>query len=255
MEKHKNKRKIREEKIYSTTNGKVTEISLSINQKGNIEFDTKMINIYSETTYDRLKGEKVLSRVPLEEIAQFEINTAIDNNFDIIFAIDTNTRFIKGYAISVSGVIQSQKVFAVDPGGIASKFWQYWTPFCMEFIEIKSKPENLGWMMLIEHLNFKLKNIMKKRIGIIIDSDLGNLNEYNLRARPIYGEFLVPENIKLIYASSDGGAEFFGNKMLRLADKASKTCLNELESGRIPLNNARIEGKPYAGFRRLIPKK
>ncbi len=255
MGKRKKKIKARTEQIYSTTKKGVTEISLSVDpHSGDIRFDTEMINIYSETTFGRPKDPKVVSRVPIPGEAQFNINDAIENNFDIIFAIDTNTRDIRGYSISVSGVIQCQKVFVIDPMGVAGRYWQYFTPFCMEFIEVKSKPENLGWMMLIDYITLSLKDILMKRIGMIVDSDLGNVNQYNLRNSPIYEEVLLPKNIKLIYASSDVGRDLFPNQMLKLADKASTICLRAIESGAIPFNDERIEGAPYRGYRRLIPK-
>ena len=255
MGKSKKRLKPRSEQIYSTTKGKVTEISWSFNpQTGDIDFDTEMINIYSETTFNRPKGRKVVSRVPIPGEAQFNINDAIEKNFDVIFAIDTNTRKIRGCSISVSGVIQCQKVFAIDPFGVACRYWQYFTPFCMEFIEAKYKPENLGWMMLINYLTSSMRDILKKRIGIIVDSDLGNLNQYNLRTSPIYGEVFLPKNIQLIYASSEVGRDLFPNQMLKFADNASTIFLRALESGHIPLNNKRIEGAPYLGYRRLIPK-
>lgn len=251
----KKKIKPRSESIYSTTKGEVTEISLSFDAKrGDVEFDTEMINIYAETTYERPKKQKVVSRVPLTEKIQFEINEAIWNNFDYIFAIDTNTRNINGYRISVSGVIQCQKIFIIDNVGIPYRNWHFSAPFCMEFIDIKSKPENVGWMMLIQRIPFSFRNILNKQVGIVVDCDLGSLNEYNLRSRPIYEGYLLPEKIKLIYGSSDVGSDLFPNQMLRKANKISADCLKALKSGIIPFNNKRITGKPYLGFRYLIPK-
>jgi hypothetical protein len=255
MSRSKNKIKPRLQRIYSTTKKGITEISLSFDpQNGAILFDTEMTNIYSETTFDRPKGQKVVSRVPILGGAHFKIDDAIEKNFDIVFAIDTNTRNIRGYSISISGVIQCQKVFAVDSMGMAKKYWQWFTPFCMEFLEVKSKPENLGWMMLIDYITSPLRDFFKKRIGIIVDSDLGKLNQYNLRKSPIYEEVLLPKNIQLIYASSDVGRDLFPNQMLKLADRASARCLNALESGHIPFNSERIEGAPYLGYRRLLSK-
>jgi hypothetical protein len=255
MSKKKEGKKRREEQIFFTTEAKSGEITIFFDQNGNLELDNGMRNIYTETTYGRPKGKKVISRVPLIDSGQFEINMAIEENFDVIFAIDTNTRSIGGVNISISGVIQCQKVFAVDPFGVTEKSWGYWTPFCMEFTDIKSMPENVGWMMLIDYLHFKMKDIRGKKIGIIVDSNLENLNNYNLRILPIYGNFFLPENIKLIYASSDVGKDLFPNQMLKLADKASNMCLKELESGRIAFNNKKINGAPYKAYRRLIPKK
>lgn len=255
MSKKKKKRKHREEEIFFTTKAKSREISVFFDQNGNIELDNGMTNIYTETTYSRPKGNKVISRVPLIDSGKFEINMAVEENYDVVFAIDTNSRKIGGFNISISGVIQCQKEFIVDQIWVTKKCWRYWTPFCLEFTGIKSKPENVGWMMLIDYIDFKMKDIIEKKIGIIVDSDFENLKNYNLRTHPIYGKFCLPKNIKLIYASSDVGKDLFPNQMLKLADKASNIFLKELESGRIPFNNERINGAPYIGYRRLIPKK
>ena len=256
MGRNKKKHKPRLQSIYSTTKRGVTEISLSFDpQSGAVDFDAVMTNIYSEATFDRSKGKKVVSRVPILDRAYFEINDALEKNFDIVFAIDTNTRKIREFSISVSGVIKCQKVFAIDPIAIAKRYWQFFTPFCMEFTEVKSKPENLAWMMLIDYLTSPSKHMLNKRIGLIVDSDLGNLNQYNLRISPIYERFFLPKNIQLIYASSDVGREFFPNQMLKLADKASNMCLKALEAGDIPFNTEKMEGMPYRGYRLLLSNK
>lgn len=252
----KNNKKPRNEHIYATTTNMVESISLSINQQtGEIEFETDVEEKYLEVTYDREKGEKVISRVPQNnKQLQFNHNFAIEENYEIIFAIDTNTRKIKNCNISISGIVQTQPVFAVDTNGVTGKAWQYFTPFCMEFIEVQYKPENFGWIKLIEHIESEIKYSRYNKIGIIVDSDLENIKLYNSHQSTIYENFFLPKRMQLIYASSDSGRDLFANQMLKYADKASTQCLVELEKGNIPINTKTVISKYCSGYRHLLPK-
>ncbi|PKN21766.1 MAG: hypothetical protein CVU68_06425 [Deltaproteobacteria bacterium HGW-Deltaproteobacteria-3] len=248
------KNKPRKEYIYATTSNVVDNISLSFDTKtGGIRFETEVKDTYSEITYDRAKGPKVISRTPQNEVdLLFGHHAAIENNYEIIFAVDTNTVKIHGRNISVSGIIQAQKIFAVDTSGVTTNPWQYFTPFCIELTEIRMKPENIGWMLLIKHIQSEIKYTKFNNIGIIVDSDLGNLKEYNSRNQPIFDNFLLPEKFQLIYASSDTGKDLFANKMLKYADKASSLCLEALRDGTIPLNTKIVENQHYSGIRYLV---
>ncbi|MHB8222677.1 MAG: hypothetical protein ACYDHV_07520, partial [Desulfurivibrionaceae bacterium] len=110
----------------------------------------------------------------------------------------------------------------------------------------------IGWMLLIKHIQSEIKYTKFNKIGIIVDSDLGNLKEYNSRNQPIFDNFLLPEKFQLIYASSDTGKDLFANKMLKYADKASSLCLEALRDGTIPLNTKIVENQHYSGIRYLV---
>ena len=254
--KKKSKRKPRQESIYATTSMVVDNILLSYDPKTNtIRFETDVKDTYNEISYERAKGPKVISRTPQSGFdLSFSNDEAIENNYEMIFAIDTNTRNIKGVSISVTGIIQAQKVFAVDEKGIASTPWQYFTPFCIELLEVRGKPENLGWVLVIDHINKSYKYQVFTKIGLIVDSDLGNLKLYNSREKPIFENFYLPKRFQLIYASSDTGKDLFSNQMLKYADKASTQCLEALNNGVIPLNTKRIRTKYYSGIRHLYSK-
>jgi len=49
------------------------------------------------------------------------------------------------------------------------------------------------------------------KIALIVDSDLPNIELYNSYSKPIYNEFRLPYNFRLIYASSDSGKENIAN--------------------------------------------
>lgn len=58
-------RKLRSEYIYGTTSGEVSEFYLTVDQRtGAISFGQGMTTVYSERSYERPKGPKVLSRTP-----------------------------------------------------------------------------------------------------------------------------------------------------------------------------------------------
>jgi hypothetical protein len=125
MEEEKGK-KPRSTSVYATTAGKVESITVSIDRRnGDVIFHDKVINTYNEVTYERAKGPKILSRIPIATAnLQFDVDRSIWENFDIVFAIDTNTRPIKDRSVSVSGIIACQKIIAVSPDAVAEEVWR-----------------------------------------------------------------------------------------------------------------------------------
>lgn len=243
----------RQERIYATTSNLVDDISISINSKTNtVSFGTEIKDAYSEITYDRSKGPKVVSRIPQNGIdLLFNHCKSIESNYEIIFAVDTNTWEISGKNISVTGIVQAQKVIVVNENGVATNAWKSITPFCIELMEVRNKPENLGWFLVIDHINKETKFKRFERVGIIVDSDLGSIKLYNSKEKPIFEKFYLPERFQLIYASSDTGQELLANRMLKYADKASNQCLMALKDGVVPINSKKVINKSYSGIRRL----
>ena len=90
-----------------------------------------------------------------------------------------------------------------------------------------------------------------QKIGIIVDSDLGNLPAYNARSLPIYFDFYLPTNFELIYASAEvGKTEFLVNRLIALCEDMAKSLLAQ-----ILLNEAadthpgEVNNEPYTHFR------
>ena len=123
---------------------------------------------------------------------------------------------------------------------------------------IKEKPENVAWMTLIELLELNPQYTKELKVGIIVDSDLGNISDYNSGVLPIYGNFFLPINMKLIYGSSDRGKEHFANRLIALADKQSKNYISEakLQGESLTtdeyLKPLSVENKPYTHFKVLF---
>ena len=61
---------------------------------------------------------------------------------------------------------------------------------------------------------------------IVIDSELGNLEGYNNRTIPIFGQWTLPENYLFMYATADTSDEWC-NKIIKQCDK---TALQRLKA-------------------------
>lgn len=243
-------RKPRSESIYGTTTGQVSELKLTVDQRtGAISFGQAMTNVYSERSYERAKSPKVLSRVPQpSHAAMFEDSDALAAHFDRVFAVDTNTRDINGRRISVVGVATLKREVVLGPERVESG-WRFDAPFAIEYGDLVAKPEPFGWMGALEILRARGFYDEGQRVGLIVDSELGLLKDFNARKVPIdSGEFL-PQGVTLIYASSDVGRESVLNSALSIADTAASQILSALENGQIPVNTEPSGVEAFKTFR------
>lgn len=251
----KQKRKKRIQQIYGTTGGDVGELIVNVDQRtGEISFGSPMTNVYSEVSYERTKAPKVISRVAQEgRSLSFDPEDAVLKHYDFLCAVDTNTRTIRDYQVSVTAVITFAE--APPPPG-AKRYWQLDVPFCWEFIGLKTqKPENFGWLAALEEMVYRRLIASQKRIGMLVDSDLGNIGAYNAREKPFFGDVLLPNNIKLIYASADTGGESVINRVIRTADSVATQSLDAIERGEVPFNRMTNSTEWYDGIRIIRPNK
>ena len=89
---------------------------------------------------------------------------------------------------------------------------------------------------------------------MIVDSDLGNINKFNQRKKPLLASFYLPPNLQLLYASSDVGKENIVNKVLAVTDSISKQSLDAVEKGIAPFNHERVMSPWYDGYRIFEPR-
>lgn len=250
----KSNRKPRKEYIYGTTASEVSSIGIVYDpETDSLQFRDEMINTYSEVSYQRQKNEKVLSRIPQENVELHQNqDKALEKNFDFLCAIDTNTTVIQKKRVSVVSVVVMESIF-VSVRDEIRRAWQFNFPFCFEFVEIREKPENLGWVVAIQEMTKCGMLKEKKAIGLIVDSDLGNLSDYNSRKKPVFANFFLPKNVKLIYASADSGKENPVNQMISTADSVASQALSKIESGIIPFNLNICKNRYYERFRIITP--
>jgi hypothetical protein len=201
---------------------------------------------YHDINYDRKKNPKILNKISLDP-KQLSVDPHLAlKNFDLIYAIDTNTKLVNDDVISISCIVLSKLTYCKNNEIIA----KYAPIHCLEFRNIKEHAENIAWMKSIQLIIANPSYSPKLKIGFVVDSDLGNLPAYNKRTAPIYDDFYLPQNIELIYASADVGKEFLVNKLIALCEKEAKILLEDISLNKISNENLQeVISEPYTHFR------
>jgi hypothetical protein len=166
-----------------------------------------------ETVYARAKGRKVLNRIETT-LGRLSIQTdASLLRFDTILALDTNTRLIGENLLSVGVVIYGKIAQDASVPSIDIATWM-----AIEIRNTTRSAELLAWKTFLDRLDRSHDRANFGRVGFIVDAHLGDIDAINMRRRPILDDYILPENVELIYASADAGAECVPNKMIRKAD-------------------------------------
>lgn len=144
------------------------------------------------------------------------------NRYKHIVAIDTNSFTYKssiineevqmgvGIALALIEDDKGKRVEAINVPFVTSANCQ--------------KPENENWIQLIELLRASCKCSDPRKVGIVVDSDLGNIDAYNKQDKPIYGNYYLPNDYELIFASDKVNDNIF-NRMISESHKLSKQLI------------------------------
>jgi hypothetical protein len=200
----------------------------------------------ADTGYQRQMGHKSLNRVQLTPDKLYANVNRILEQFDFIYAIDTNCKTINSATISVTGVVGG---VTLKPGIPKHTAVRYSPLKCIELLNPGQKFENLAWKMVIEMIQAAPNFNKNNKIALIVDSDLSNIEFYNSYSKPIYGEFWLPCNFQLVYASTDSGKENIANQMIALADKSANMIFEILTSGNQVHEYEAVKNQPYSHIR------
>lgn len=138
-------------------------------------------------------------------------------NFDIVYAADTNTKPIHGGKHNFSiGSVYRGVIAQTHPNGGSISCQRYAAYGWIWSGDYKIEQET--WVKAIQKI--QTEEPEGKRIGFIIDSDLGNLEAYSNRSMPLLDDFYLPPNFTLLYASADYSDEWT-NQMIRMCDKSA----------------------------------
>ena len=205
---------------------------------------------YVDTGYNRKKGDKCLNKAQLSPDTLYANPNRVLEQFEFIYAVDTNCRTINMSTISVTAVVGGANFKPSIPGHTAIRY----RPLkCIELLNPEGKFENLAWKIVIDMIRAAPHYKEQSKIALIVDSDLGNIELYNSFSRPIYDEFHLPNNFQLVYSSSDSGKENIANQMISLADKSANTIFDILISGQQIHEYEAIENQPYSHIRMWEP--
>lgn len=182
--------------------------------------------VFSQTQYSRRSGkDKVVSRVG--DKVTLDVATFLASDFDVIFAIDTNTKQIGDDLISVSCVLEcvAEKVERAQEVSIRCRQCGIITfKNCIE-----NEAEKFAWAKLVSIATSGARYSNKLRVCLITDHDLGMHGKYNSRELPIYKDVFLPANFTLVYAAGDAGKENVLNMLIVECDKQAGSILAQLE--------------------------
>lgn len=184
-------------------------------------------------SYQGERKKRIIAKATKLEYVTDHVGSWTDN-FSYVFAIDTNTYPQKcyDYYCSVGFVYYAEIKWINDYERNMS---------CKPYMMIdwyhaeKTKIETITWTEVIKKLQESIP--ADKKVGIVVDSELGNLEGYNNRTAPIYEDWYLPENYTLIYATADASDEWC-NKMIKQCDKAASIRLKEV------VNSPRLKKNP-----------
>jgi len=202
-----------------------------------------------EVGYAREKKRKLLNNISMDQNRLSANPNLALKKFKFVFALDTNSNCVNDQVISVTGVVLCKLKF----GRRAMKI-QYAPTQCLEFRNIKdfhNNAEKIGWIKCIQLMLQNPTYNPKWKIGIVVDSDLGNLAGYNNRSTPIYSDFYLPPNFELIYASAEvGKREYLVNRLIATSEKMAKFLLTNILLNKTPeVGLEDVSNAPYTHLR------
>lgn len=181
----------------------------------------KAVDSALETSYERSKGPKTLHRLVTSGASSyFDVNRAL-LNYELILAVDTNTKRINEVDVSVAAIVQC---FLERPAQIGRMTGSYSARLALEYENV-TNPELVGWRETIRLILASPTYRNGQTVALIVDSELGRLRDVNARRLPIIDDFYLPVGFTLVYASADTGKESIPNRLIAFCDREAGRVL------------------------------
>jgi hypothetical protein len=175
-----------------------------------------------QVSYKRIcKKDKILNTLIDIDLSSNDLFA----KYQIVCACDTNTTNENDGDFSTSAFLMG-KIISIKESEIKREF----TMQCINWESTGiGKPENYAWTILISGLNDLFNNLnINPKVLLIVDSDLENHEAFNKREMALIGDFFLPPNYTIVYASADVGAEYPTNQLIRLCDKEASKYHKEI---------------------------
>lgn len=219
----------RDHYVYGHTHGKVESLTVemdSVTQQLSVrEVDPSSIR-YQITYVREKKDDKILYSAPTDDFSMsLDHYEELKARFDYLMAVDTNTlnEIHQGYRVSACCIYVVQD--HLSSLNAESRYVHHAT-FLILNTDHHAKSEPIGWHLAITRSIHPL--MQHSRIGMIVDSELGQHIDINAGREPYYATSHLPPNLKFLYASSDGSATS-ANEMIQSCDTGAKAVLNEFK--------------------------
>lgn len=184
---------------------------------------------FSQTHYIGQSGkEKVINRIQDKVIPnEGDLMKYLSSSFDLIIAVDTNTKVIAGETLSVTGVVYCV-VQATPDSTVYNVDFPWHGAVLFRNCPNELPSEKFGWMTVMQEANREPRNTLK-RFALVTDHDLDNHTSYNNKTVPIFRDFCLPNNFALMYGRDDGPNQNILNYVVRQCDRKSTDILKEIE--------------------------
>lgn len=206
-------------------NIRIDPITKEVNPySGNIRLFPESVT--SEQSYARGDGKKnkVISKVFGLKNTSFSQPVKNLEQFDCVYAVDTNYKMVNGTKVCVAGITRGEKFTIHIPDKIAMKVsLKYGFVFSTNY----SNPERIAWGFVADQARY-WENLAEKRVGLIVDSDLECLEDISAGSEPLFLNIYLPKNYKIMYASADAEGGNPMNKMVKISDYGASLVLDEL---------------------------
>lgn len=186
-------------------------------------------SLRSQISYARKKTDKVLTSSPTDGFAALDESfiERLRKRFDYLIGVDTNTELerIDGYKVSACCIccIADPLVSITDQAK-----YEHLAAYLILDSGDEGNAELLGWhLVATRHTNTQF--LQTQRVGVVVDSELGDHVAINNRTKPYYRDHLLPGNLSLVYAS-DAAAETFLNGMIKLNDKNASELIKAVKA-------------------------
>lgn len=230
---------------FKATGNKNGNVNIQIGENGEVrcaEAEEGTLSHYRCYMRDSGKEKRIVRSYSKSGEAFPEQRENIINNYDVLAGIDTNdyVRGDKKLSVAVCYYAKSirAKNVAFEP-----------TPsFIIADIKFGINSEVIAWHLFIIHI-FPLLNITKDMtLGLVVDSELGKHPAINRRDEPYYRDNYLPQNVGVIYASSDTGTDL-PNKLIKSCDAGSRKLFRMIQKGEIVLPSELGGGsEDYSGY-------
>lgn len=188
-------------------------------------------SVSSYSSYKKVSGkEKVVVKSPSSGKSGFQYQRHnLKANYDVIAGIDTNDYVVSGRKISIASSFFSSALLKDDFDAMR---FELLPAFIISDIKMDINSEIIGWHLFFNYIVPLLDINSEKRLGLVVDSELGKHAQINKREVAYYRGCQLPQNIGLIYASGERGTDL-PNKLVNDCDAASKALYRQIINGEL----------------------
>ncbi len=187
------------------------------------------VDVFSAYTgYKRDQRFKTISQLPMDNRFRIEHPDIHLSTYDHFLVVDTNTVTIVGARVSATCAMAGKSEIGPSDSGVEVVF-RFIPIEYYEFRNLGEKPEVIAWWFLIKGLQQDPAFSKVKRFAVIVDSELGSIEDINYGRKPLFKRDYLPSNCRLLYASSDVGKEYGLNQLFSKCDKEARKFANHLK--------------------------